>query len=284
MFLSESNSFKNMHSDFRTLIASAIIFYISISLVFSQDTDSLLLLENQLLKNYLHIMEVPGDKRNEASEDFYKNFTACLNVEGSFDYPFETLENIGKIYSPDHRLRILTWNIASGNSENMYFGIIQFYSSLQKKYCVISLNSLDSLNKLNPQKAWNASLYYKIIESKHAGQKYYTLLGYDLNTPLSNKKLIDVISIDEFDELYFCEKLIQYNGHIVDRIVFEYNEKAIMSLQYNEGMKMIVFDHLSPSRPSLSGQYEFYGPDFTYDGLKWEKGMWVHYSNIDVTN
>jgi len=273
-----------MHSDFRTLIASAIIFYISISLVFSQDTDSLLLLEYQLLKNYLHIMEVPGDKRNEASEDFYKNFTACLNVEGSFDYPFETLENIGKIYSPDHRLRILTWNIASGNSENMYFGIIQFYSSLQKKYCVISLNSLDSLNKLNPQKAWNASLYYKIIESKHAGQKYYTLLGYDLNTPLSNKKLIDVISIDEFDELYFCEKLIQYNGHIVDRIVFEYNEKAIMSLQYNEGMKMIVFDHLSPSRPSLSGQYEFYGPDFTYDGLKWEKGMWVHYSNIDVTN
>jgi hypothetical protein len=34
----------------------------------------------------------------------------------------------------------------------------------------------------------------------------------------------------------------------------------------------------------MEGKYEFYGPDFTYDGLKFEKGVWIHYQNIDITN
>ena len=71
---------------------------------------------------------------------------------------------------------------------------------------------------------------------------------------------------------------------IIDNLAFVYNEKATMSLRYDEEKKMIIFDHLSPSQPSLEGKFEFYGPDFTYDGLKFEKGIWVHYPNIDITN
>ncbi|MBA7588034.1 hypothetical protein ES708_30082 [subsurface metagenome] len=93
-----------------------------------------------------------------------------------------------------------------------------------------------------------------------------------------------MISIDDFEELYMCEKIISYNGHLVDCIEFEYNEKAVMSLRYNKDAKMIVFDHLSPSNASLQGNYEFYGPDFSYDGLTFEKGIWVHYENIVITN
>jgi len=47
---------------------------------------------------------------------------------------------------------------------------------------------------------------------------------------------------------------------------------------------MIVFDHLSPSKPSLVGVYEFYGPDFSYDGYKFEKGMLELYPDIDIRN
>ena len=122
------------------------------------------------------------------------------------------------------------------------------------------------------------------VQTKHAGQRYYTLLGFNLKDPLSNEKMIDVVSIDDFDEFYFAENLISVEGKKQSRLSFVYNEKATMSLNYNAETKMIVFDHLSPAKPSLTGQYEFYGPDFTYDGLKWEKGTWVFYSNIDVTN
>ena len=273
-----------MHLGFRIHLLSVLFLLGNFCTGFSQNSDTLVFLEHQLMKDYSEIMKTPANKRHEISGSFYNNFISCLEVTGSFEYPFDTLQHIGKIYSPDHRIRIYTWNIPDGIYENMYYGIVQFYSSEQKKYTIVPLNKTDSLYKGNPLKMWEGSLYYKIVETKHAGQKYYTLLGFDLNTLLSNKKTIDVISIDNFDKLYFCEKLLQCEDITVDRIVFEYNEKAMMSLQYNEDLNMIVFDHLSPSKPSLNGQYEFYGPDFTYDGLKWEKGVWVFYSNIDITN
>ena len=273
-----------MYSHFRTIIASVILIYGCFLSVFPQNTDTLSLLENKLLFSYKMIIESPEDNRYKASEVFYDKFDSVLSVEGSFDYPFSSLEKIGKIYSPDHRLRVFTWNIPVDLSGNIYYGIILFYSEITGKHRIVLLNRLDSLPYDVGLTSWIGSLYYSIIETKHAGRKYYTLLGFDLNNPLSNKKVIEVISIDDFDRLYFCKNLLQYQGKLVDRIVFEYNEKAVMSLQYNDTMKMIVFDHLSPSKPSLTDQYEFYGPDFTYDGLKWEKGIWVYYSNIDVTN
>ena len=57
-----------------------------------------------------------------------------------------------------------------------------------------------------------------------------------------------------------------------------------MGLKYDERFKMIVFDHLSPIRPELAGDYKFYGPDFSYDGYKFENGFWVYMPDLDVTN
>jgi hypothetical protein len=57
-----------------------------------------------------------------------------------------------------------------------------------------------------------------------------------------------------------------------------------MSLRYQENKDWIVFDHLAPSQTSLEGQYEFYGPDFTFDAFQWEKKRWVFKANVDVRN
>ena len=273
-----------MRCYFRFLMALGLLFSSNNNLLYSQSNDTLTFLEKQLANNYSNIQKADEFTRYKLAENFYSEMVLCLNTKGSFDFSFTELNNIGSIYSADRRIRIFTWNIPYGIADNLYYGIIQFYSPRTKSYLLAQLNRPDSLIAKMPDGSWHGALYYSIVETKHAGRKYYTLLGYDLNTPLSNKKLIEMISIDDFDELYFCEKLINYEGRMVNRIVFEYNEKAVMSLKYNENLKMIVFDHLSPSRPSLTGKYEFYGPDFTYDGLKWEKGIWMYYSNINVTN
>ena len=239
--------------------------------------------EDSLMILYKSILEEPPFNRETVSNRFYNEFYRIIQKEGSFTYPFSQLKNIGKIYSPDHVIRIYTWNIPFGAEDNLYYGIIQYYSKSEKKYIVRNLNEpLNSGNaKLN---TWQGSLCYEIIDTKYSGKKYYTLISLDLNNSLSNKKRIDILSFDENENLYFCEKLIYYNNKLVDNLVFQYNEKVVMSLRYNEDVKMIVFDHLSPSKSSLNDNYEFYGPDFTYDGLKFEKGKWIHYSNIDITN
>jgi hypothetical protein len=250
----------------------------------SQGIDTLNNLEGKLLKSYNAILIADPFHRDELANQFYDDFYSSLNAENSFEYPFDTLRNIGKIYSPDRKLRIYTWNIPVGLADNLYFGIVQYYSKNENKYRSVKLNEPIACGLEKLKKDWQKTLYFQIIETKHAGQKYYTLLGFDFYGPLSNRKSIDVIAIDDFDELYFCEKFFLYVGKLQDRMVFEFNEKAVMILRYDEEKKMIVYDHLAPSKPSLEGKFEFYGPDFTYDGFKFEKGIWVNYSNIDITN
>lgn len=250
----------------------------------SQNNPLLAQYEDSLITIYKSINEETAFNRESKSLSFYKEFYDVLEKEGSFTYPFENLKNIGKVYSSDNKIRVYTWNIPIGIDENLYFGIVQYYSNTNNKYISVKLNEPTGINRKSKLKTWHGNLIYEIIGTKHAGQKYFTLLGFDLHNSLSNKKRIDVLSIDNFGELYFCEKLIFYNEKLVDNIEFEYNEKAIMSLRYNKEAKMIVFDHLSPYRASLDKDFEFYGPDFTYDGLKFEKGIWHHYKNIDITN
>lgn len=250
---------------------------------YSQDTLSLVHSEDMLLDLYDAVLNEAPFEKEEAGSNFYNKFYEVLQLKGSFDYPFSKLENIGKIYSADRNIRVYTWNIPFG-TENLFFGIIQYYSKSEKKHLLLKLNDHFPAENETVLHEWKEALYYEVVETKSGGQKYYTLLGFNMHDALSNKKRIDVISIDESDRLYFCEKVIQYNGKLVDNLEFQYNEKAMMSLRYNHEAKMIVFDHLSPSKSSLKDNYEFYGPDFTYDGLKFEKGIWVHYKNIDITN
>jgi hypothetical protein len=250
----------------------------------AQNENILTGLEDSLVARYNVMLAEDPFHRETRSVQFYNFFYSALLSDNSFEYPFDSLIKIGKIYSPDKRLRIFTWNIPVGLSDNLYYGIIQYYSKIDKRYNLIRLNDSIDFGQLRMRAPWQETLYFQIIETKQAGQKYYTLLGFNFNTPLSNRKTIDVLSIDNFDKLYFCEKLFHYDEKTFDRLVFEYNEKAVMIVRYDEDKKMIVFDHLAPSRPSMKGKYEFYGPDFTYDGLKFEKGIWVQYSNINITN
>jgi len=240
--------------------------------------------EEYLAREYEELMALQPEKRHEAADIFYDHFINCIQNDSSFNYAFSKLSNIGKIYSGDNLMRIYTWNIPVNLNENSYYGVVQYHSKPQKKNLIYLLNKSGDNILLPPDQKWESKLYYKAIETRHDGRRYYTLLGYDMNTPLSNKKSVEVIYFDENENLVFCHDKIKVNQKLVPKLVFEYNEKAAMGLQYNEKMKMIVFDHLSPSKPSLTGQYEFYGPDFTYDGLRWEDGVWNYLEKIDVTN
>lgn len=259
------------------------LLFFSISL-FSQSDTLLSAIEFDLISEYNKVMAEDPFHRDNMADTFYESFALKLATETSFDYSFDSLRNIGSVYSPDRSLRIYTWNIPIGLNEHLYFGIAQYYSRDTRKYIIVKLNNPVGINQLKKIGNWSGALYYEIIQTKHAGQKYYTLLGFSFNNTLTNKKVIDILSIDKFDELYFCKDLIRYENKIVDRVELVYNEKVSMSLRYDLDKKMIIFDHLSPSKPSLEGKYEFYGPDFTYDGLQFEKGIWEHYPNIEITN
>jgi hypothetical protein len=129
---------------------------------------------------------------------------------------------------------------------------------------------------------WYGGLYYKILKNKVKNQVYYTLLALQYHNFLVTRKVIDVLFFDQLGNPIFGAPIFQIDNKMKKRVVFEYSAEVGMNLKYDEKLKMIVFDHLVPRESKYNGQYEYYAPDLTFDGLKFQKDHWVFKSNLDI--
>jgi len=188
--------------------------------------------------------------------------------------------------SEDNLVKVYTWAIPL-QDDYYYIGFVQHYDKKSKTAFYYRLYDKSSSIK-NPTKVylsankWYGCIYYDIITKKYKRKTFYTLLGSDLDGQLLNRKIIEVMTFKPNGEPRFGYDFKDEFGNPVKRFIFEYNNQATMLLEWNDRLKMIVFDHLSPSEPKFKGLHQFYGPDFSYDGLKFEKGKWVYQIDLDV--
>lgn len=214
-----------------------------------------------------------------------KLFAGILIENRSFDYPFTELSKMGKLISPDQKFRVFNWNCVLDDGTYRYFALLQIkqIKSIQvivlqdSKFVADMFHQYTSAN-------WPGALYYQIIPFKTKSGNSYLLLGWDGNDFRTNKKIVEVLNFDEKGQVTFGMPVIFWKGKLLNRIVFEYAKQAGMTIQYNEKEKQIVFDHLAPSSPIYQNQFEYYGPDFSYDALEYQKGKWVLVENVDVRN
>jgi hypothetical protein len=226
-------------------------------------------------------------EKKALNDSIVKLLQATLQQPGSFDYPFSGLDKIGRITSADGKVRIFTWNIPDRDA-NLYFGFIQYMSDHDKLW-LIQLNDrseaiTDPLMTNLPGGDWLGCLIYEIVEKKFGGLTYYTLLGYDPENIYVTRKIIDVLWFEPTGQAWLGKPIFHYGKNTQSRIIFEYAARAQMSLRWNDKMNMIVFDHLSPSRPSYTGNFQYYGPDMSFDALKFENGFWEWLQDVDIRN
>jgi hypothetical protein len=214
---------------------------------------------------------------------------SVLLLPDAFEYPFESIKTIGKITSPDEKLRIFTWNLPLMDGITRYYGFIQHKTGKTDKIQLFRLT--DKSNDLaNPgfltlaHDQWYGALIYEIIEKKYEESNYYILLGYDPHNLFISRKIVDLLYFDINNEPKFGQPVFHYQKQMQYRIVFEYSSKVQMSLRWNPDLKMIIYDHLSPSTPANAGNFQFYGPDFSYDGLRFENGIWEMVEDVDIKN
>lgn len=226
--------------------------------------------------------------RNAANTQFITLLEKALNMPESFSWPFDSLLTIARLQPDDKSFRIFNWNLPKGDGTFAYFGYVQMTDPKGMYKVVKLIDKSDEIqapeNKALSAKNWYGMHYYKIIQTTYKKTKTYTLLGIDFNNRMTRKKIIDVISFDRLGNIWFGDNIFLYEKKTPKRIIFEYSATAIMSLRYEDMKGMIVFDHLSPSNPSLVGQYQDYGPDFSYDGLKFKKGKWLQVIDVDARN
>ncbi len=195
-------------------------------------------------------------------------------------------DKISILESDDGSLRIFTWAVPLSEGYR-YYGFIHRYDKKHNMTFFYRLydRSDDIKNPENQyldQDNWYGCIYYDLISQSYKRKTIYTVLGADPNGNIINRKIIDVITFRGNGAPRFGYDFRNEYGQPVKRFIFEYNNQASMMLRWEDRLKMIVFDHLSPSEPRYKGLPQFYGPDFSYDGLKFEKGKWIYVIDIDL--
>ena len=266
-----------------------LILFISISYpLFSQDIDMIseeinlqkLLTDLRLAKN--------NDEKIKKNELLKTEMRRVLKYKEAISYPFSKLTTIGFVNSPDNQIRIINWNVEKDDLDQIYTAFVIHIDKRRKKQYLTELKDdsppLSTITKESiGSENWYGALYYKIIPIKKGVKNYYTILGWDYYSPISQMKIIDVIYFNG-EKIRLGSPIFKCGKKTKKRVLFEHSKKTSMSLKYEENLNRIIFDHLSPESPGLSKFRSFYVPDMSYDCFVFNKSKWILKEDIIAVN
>ena len=249
--------------------------------ILKQKEDSLKFLAKSLIVDSL----TAGRMRNDSL--FVRTLVRGLQVKNSFYYPFDSVQGISKLYSPDSAFRIFSWSLSYDDFYSRQRAAIQFKTpdgSLRlvplTDYSEFTAAPTDSIRTKDN---WIGAVYYNIIKTQHNGKNYYTLFGFDDNSVRSSKKWIDVLSFDNrnmpvFGGNFSFEKDTARRAP-QNRFYIEYKKEASALVNYDPEMNMILVDHLISESEENDKPYTFV-PDGDYEGFEWKNGKWLHINKV----
>ncbi|MCX7729411.1 MAG: hypothetical protein N2203_08070 [Bacteroidia bacterium] len=268
------------------------------ALVYSQNKDTLNQYfqdkENHLKKLTYYAFRSKYERQRIDSNTIFLNILKeLLQIPESFYYPFDSLKSdISLLSDSKNTFRIITWNLPKNDGTHLYYGFIQRWDKKNKQsaaeYHLYILNDVSESIKNSPEtyvgsaQKWFGMLYYQLIES----DDYYLLLGWDGNEKLIQRKFIDVLYFKSDGTPVFGKDVFKMPKKNPKRIMFQYSSEVVMPLRYEEKKHAIVFAHLSAESddPYLKEQYQFYGPDGSFDAFIKDKNKWKLVEDIDIRN
>ena len=268
------------------------LFFIS-SLSFAQGIGKaeykILMQKEDSLKEYAAkiIQGINADNRFNADSMFTRILVRSLKTKNSFHYPFDSLQTVSVLYSPDSVFRIFTWQLVINENVIRQHGAIQMktFDGSLKLYPLIDKSDVTTnvQDTIGNNFGWIGAIYYKIILKKSSNQNYYTLLGFDENNISSSRKIIEVLSFVN-DEPVFGGRYFSYEDDAVfktsqSRYIMEYKKEAGPRLNYDKELDIIVVEHLVSESNEPKKKWTLIG-DGDYEGFKWKNGKWVHVEKI----
>lgn len=228
-------------------------------------------------------------QRFDENAKFIKTLVTALKINGSFNYGFDSVKYFSTVKSPDKSFRIFSWAVPEDDGTYRFFGSIQMATadgSLKLFPLIDASADLTDTNEITSAKKWFGSRYYEIIPVVNSGkQTYYALLGWKGNNSKTSKKVIEILSFNK-GEPVFGKGVFEgtKNTPLKNRVVFEYNRLNSMTLRLDKKAGMIVFDHLAPFSTDMTGNFEFYASDSSFDGYRPVGGKLKLTENIELNN
>jgi len=243
--------------------------------------------EQDLNAQFESLKIAPNDSvKWSLSQKIMADLKTVLRKKGSFAYPFSLINNLGKVTSPDDQLRIFSWNYTLENGDYRYFALCQKKDGRKTRLFEFQQNLQveESMTTKLSSDQWLGALYYQIVPFKYNKKSLYLLLGWDGNNNRTSKKVIETLGFSKTGNPEFGFPFINWRGKRLSRVIFEYSKQVQIQLKYHERVNCVVFDHLSPSESRYINQFEYYGPDFSYDALELKNGIWNLVEEFDTRN
>lgn len=242
--------------------------------------------ERELNKfGYDIINGLDDESREAANTQFHDLLLEVVSSDHSFDYRFDSLKTISILTAGN--VKLYNWMLPMDDGTYRFFAFLQTKVE-ENHYTVIELiDQSDEIklpeNKILTPKNWYGALYYQIIHDKKIGKNEYTLLGWDGNNNLTNKKIIDVMVVSGNGMVKFGASIFKMKRKTKRRVIFEYSKSAVMSLKYHPNEKKIVFDYLVPVNSNLSGIFEYYGPSLNrFDAFVISPRKWLYEPDTEI--
>lgn len=220
-------------------------------------------------------------------ERLVKQLIKTLKVPNSYLYPFGKLKDkINIIYPEDKAFRIFNWGVDISTMYRRYYGAVQLPQEQLKLYGLIDYS--EKLGKGAEDSVltggkWYGALYYNVVTTEIEGRKMYTLFGFSAGSPLSNKKVLDPLTIHEngiaFGAPVFGVPSRTDAKKRVNRFILEYKKEVQVSMKWDADKQLIVFDNLT-SQVNDPGRKYTYVPSGEYDAFRWGNEMWNYVRNL----
>jgi hypothetical protein len=230
-----------------------------------------------------------ASKRFMADSMFIRNLVRTLRTPYSFQYAFDSLETVSRLYAPDSSFRIFSWQFTRDENNYRQRGAIQMATAdgSLKLFPLIDMSDFTAApqDSVRTPQNWIGSIYYGIIMKTFNNKKYYTLIGFDDNNMRSTKKWLEVLTFDDagrpvFGGPYFSVKYDSVKtARLLPRFNIEYKKVGRARMNFDQELDMIVFDHLILEDNQPNQPFNMV-PDGDYEGFKWADGKWVYVNKV----
>ena len=232
------------------------------------------------LKFYADIIANAGNPihKERANKEFSVLFDEWMNSDSFNIDDLEGIQWVSVKKPEDNSFILITWQLELSENDNRYFGYIVKDKKIHK---LINTKFVDDLEYdiLSPE-SWAGVLYYNIHTVTKNEKKHYILFGYNAYKNYEHRKLVDVLTFESGNPVFGSEMFKKQDpgerGVIKNRLILDYSSDANVTLNYNPGLDMIVYDHLIPRIGRIPGQGPTMLPDGSYVGYQWD-GEYFNY-------
>jgi hypothetical protein len=248
-----------------------------------KDTLSLPMLEDSVAWYAERMQEAPeAAERTSAALKLRDLLEQAFRLPGSWDYPFNRVPPLSVQTEPGGLFRLFSWQLAAESGHFRHFGFLQLASSPSSPIALSSRNAWERppLEGVLSASEWIGQIYYRVHPFSHKGNKYWVLFGFSSADGINSRKIAEILHFDRQGQPVFGAPLFHYpdaEGKDFQsryRIVMDFAAESQVSLNFDSGMDMILFDHLVPFVDERTLKGIRYVPDGSYSGFRLKKGGW----------